>query len=88
MCTDPKINKITFCFNVSKDEEVDRTESDALNGFPPMKMSLLPGGCGIYEFPVRPGQINCFIQPAKKKGDLYWVSIFNNCHNDNNDFLK
>ena len=57
-----------------QDEEVDRTETDLLNGFPSMKMALLPGGCGFYEFPVKPGQINSLIQPAKKEGEIYWVS--------------
>ena len=52
---------------------MDRTESDTLNGFPSMKMTLLPGGCGFYEFPVKPGQTVSFVQPAKKKGEIYWV---------------
>lgn len=51
---------------------MDRTESDTLNGFPSMKMTLLPGGCGFYEFPIKAGQINALIQPAKKKGEIYW----------------
>ena len=57
-----------------KDEEIDRTESDTLNGFPSMKLSLLPGGCAFYELPIKPGQINSMIQPAKKQGEIYWVS--------------
>ena len=57
-----------------KDEEIDRTESDTLNGFPSMKLALLPGGCAFYEFPIKPGQINSMIHPAKKQGELYWVS--------------
>ena len=55
-------------------EEVDRTESDTLNDFPSMKMTLLPGGCGFYEIPIKPGQIYAYIQPAKKEGEIYWVS--------------
>lgn len=51
---------------------MDRTESDTLNGFPSMKMTLLPGGCGFYQFPIKPGQVNALIQPAKKKGEIYW----------------
>ena len=57
-----------------QDEEVDRTESDTLNDFPSMKMTLLPGGCGFYEIPIKPGQIYAYIQPAKKEGEIYWVS--------------
>ena len=50
-----------------QDEEVDRTKSDKLNGFPSMKMTRLPGGCGFYEIPIKPSQVNSMIQPAKKK---------------------
>ena len=57
-----------------QDEEVDRTESDTLNDFPSMKMTLLPGGCGFYEIPIKPGQVYAYIQPAKKEGEIYWVS--------------
>ena len=39
-----------------------------------MKMTLLPGGCGFYEIPIKPGQIYAYIQPAKKEGEIYWVS--------------
>ena len=56
-----------------QDEEVDRTQSDTLNGFPAMKLTLQPGGCANYEFPVKPGQNNTYIQPAKKEGEFYWV---------------
>lgn len=51
---------------------MDRTESDTLNGFPSMKMTLLPGGCGFYQFPIKAGQVNALVQPAKKKGEIYW----------------
>ena len=56
-----------------QDEEVDRTQSDILNGFPSMKMTLLPGGCGFYEIPIKPGEVNAMIQPAKKKREIHWV---------------
>ena len=55
------------------DEEVDRTESDKLNNFPSLKLTLSPGGCSFYEIPIMPTQVNFFIQPAKKKGGIYWV---------------
>ena len=58
-----------------KDEDVDRTESDTLNGFPAKKLTLQPGGCGFYEFPIQPGEINAYVQPAKKEGEVYWVCI-------------
>ena len=58
-----------------KDEDVDRTESDTLNGFPAKKLTLQPGGCGFYEFPIQPGEINAYVQPAKKEGDVYWVRV-------------
>ena len=54
-------------------EEIERTESDIVNGFPRMKPTLQPGGCAYYEFPIQSGEINCFVQPARKKGEIYWV---------------
>ena len=56
-----------------QDEELDQTQSDILNGFPSMKMTLLQGGCGFYEIPIKSGKVNVMIQPAKKKGEIYWV---------------
>ena len=56
-----------------QDEDVDRTESDTLNGFPAKKLTLQPGGCGFYEFPIQPGETNAYVQPAKKEGEIYWV---------------
>ncbi len=60
-------------WNISQDEEVDMTEGDTLNNFPSMKLTLNPGGCAFYQIPIQPGEVNSFIQPAKKKGNLYWV---------------
>ena len=60
-----------------QDEEIDRTESDILNGFPGMKLTLQPGGCAYYEFPIQSGEINCFVQPARKEGEIYWVCAKN-----------
>ena len=56
---------------------MERTEGDTLNGFPPKKLTLDPQGCGYYKFPVKPDEINVFIQPAKKvkEGSLYWVKF-------------
>ena len=56
---------------------MERTEGDTLNGFPPKKLTLEPQGCGYYKFPVKPDEINVFIQPAKKvkEGSLYWVKF-------------
>jgi hypothetical protein len=64
----------TFKNLILKDEEVDRTEGDTLNGFPSKKLTLQPGGCGFYQIPIKPGQINSFVQPAKKQGEVYWVT--------------
>ncbi len=51
------------------------TAGEILNGFPNLKLTLNPGGCAVYQFPVESDQGNIFIQPAKKKeeGDIYWV---------------
>ena len=62
-----------------KDEEVDRTEGDTLNGFPPMKLTLNPGGCAFYQLPTKPGEVNIYIQPAKKQGSFYWVRKTSSC---------
>ena len=70
------LTNLDECFYVwswNQDEDIDRTESDELNGFPAKKLTLQPGGCGYYEFEIKPGQVNSFIQPARKKGDIYWV---------------
>ena len=79
----PRLQRKAYChFKISgaihftgfeQDEDVDRTESDTLNGFPPKKLTLQPGGCAYYEFPIQPGEINSYIQPAKKQGEIYWV---------------
>merc|ERR1712142_888982 len=56
-----------------KDELTDRTDVEVLNKFPPEKLTLSPGGCAHYAFPIQPDQKYMFVQPARtrKDGALY-----------------
>jgi len=53
------------------DEKTRRTDVEVLNGFPPFKMMLSPGGCANYFLPLLPSQEYIFVQPARKQGALY-----------------
>merc|ERR1712142_1215764 len=54
-----------------KDEQTERTDVEVLNNFPPEKLSLHPGGCAHYAFPIKPDQKYMFVQPARKHGVVY-----------------
>ena len=49
-----------------KDQNINLTEHERLNEFPSTILILNPGGCALFEFPIKMEQINMFIQSAKK----------------------
>ena len=70
--------QVSICLlNNIQDEEAKRSPNDELNNFPELKLILESGGCAYYEFPVNPGEMNSFIQPARKlrPGELYEVGL-------------
>ena len=67
-----------------KDQNINLTEHERLNEFPSTILILNPGGCALFEFPIKMEQINMFIQSAKKPG---LVSIKSKKSADTDSFL-
>jgi len=59
------------------DEKADITAVDELNHMPLEKLTLHPGGCANYTFPIQHDQKYMFMRPARKPGD---VMPFDFCH--------
>ena len=49
-----------------KDQIINLTYHEKLNEFPSTILILNPGGCALYEFPIKMDQIHMFIKAAKK----------------------
>ena len=67
-----------------KDQKINLTDHEKLNEFPSTILILNPGGCALYEFPIKMDQIHMFIKAAKKpklvsktrSKIIIWISTF------------
>ena len=55
--------------NPPQDEDSGRTDGEELNDFPELRLILNPGGCAMYQFPVKTDQQFAIIHPARKAAD-------------------